>query len=99
LSATSGGPKDAFVRFLAHRNWLLFLARGAPADVARKFLWRGVADGPAQGVRRGMLQKLPWALVSRARMHKLWVTTPRAVWDRWAGVDTTWDDSPARMAS
>ena len=95
LSATSGGAASSFVRFLAQRNALLCLARNAPADVARSFLWRRVREGPDLGVRRAVLRKLPWAVASRMRMKRLWVVDPHEVWDRWAGVDTTWDTRPA----
>jgi hypothetical protein len=84
------------VRFLAQRNALLCLARNAPADVARRYLWRRVREGPGLGVRRAVLARLPWALASRMRMKRLWVVDPEAVWERWAGADTTWDTRPAQ---
>jgi len=96
LSATSGGPASAFVRFLAQRNALLCLARNAPADVARRYLWRRVRQGPGLGVRRAVVARLPWALASRMRMKRLWVADPETVWERWAGADTTWDTRPAQ---
>jgi hypothetical protein len=89
-SATSGGTSEPLVRFLAQRNRLLCLARNAPVEVARRFIWQRVMQGPNEGVRRAVLRKLPWALMSRAQLHRLWVTTPRSVWDRWAGADNTW---------
>ena len=94
LSATSHGPRSPLVRLLARRNALLCLARNAPLDVARHFLWLALHDDPAPELRRAVVGKLPWALASRARLHRLWSTTPRAVWDRWAGADRMWDDSP-----
>jgi GT2 family glycosyltransferase len=97
LSATSRGPKDPFVRYLAARNHLLCLVRNAPVDVARRLVWQRLTDHPAPGLRKAVLPKLPWALASRARMSRHWVSTPRAVWDRWAGADTTWDDGPCRV--
>jgi N-acetylglucosaminyl-diphospho-decaprenol L-rhamnosyltransferase len=96
LSATSQGPKSGLVRFLAQRNALLCLVRNAPIDVARHFLWLRMHEHPSTELRRSVLAKLPWALTSRVRMRRLWTTTPRAVWDRWAGADRTWDDGPVR---
>jgi GT2 family glycosyltransferase len=95
LSATSGGPAAPFVRFLAQRNALLCLVRNAPADVARSMVWRRMREGPALGVRRAVVKKLPWAVTSRLRLRRLWVEEPDQVWQRWAGADTTWDTRPA----
>jgi hypothetical protein len=94
LSATSLGPKSPLVRFLVQRNALLCLVRNAPVDVARHFLWLRAHENPSPELRRAVLTKLPWALASRVGMRRLWTTSPRAVWDRWAGADRTWDDSP-----
>jgi len=99
LSATSGGAVAPFVQFLAQRNALLCLARTAPADVARHFLWARMRQGPENGVRRSVLRKLPWAVASRVRMRRHWVADPRDVWARWAGADTTWDTGPAHLPS
>jgi len=44
-----------------------------------------------------VLKKLPWAALSRLALRRHWATSPRTVWDRWAGADRTWDDSPARV--
>jgi N-acetylglucosaminyl-diphospho-decaprenol L-rhamnosyltransferase len=99
LSATSGGRASSHVRFLAQRNALLCLARNAPADVARDFIWRRLREGPGNGVRRAMVAKLPWAVATRMRMKRHWVVSPGEVWERWAGVDTTWDTEPARQVS
>jgi len=93
MSATSGGPRDPFVRLLAGRNHLLCLARNAPFEVARRLLWQRLVDHPPPGLRKAVLAKLPWAVASRARMRTQRVTTPRVVW---AGADTTWDDGPCR---
>jgi len=95
LSATSEGPLSPMVRFLAQRNALLCLVRNAPTDVARHFLWLRMHEDPGPELRKAVLTKLPWALASRVRLRRLWTTTPRAVWDRWAGADKAWDDSPA----
>ncbi len=97
LSATSGGPASPLVRFLAQRNALLCLVRNAPADVARRCLWRRMREGPGDGVRRAVMAKLPWALSSRVRLKRSWVVDPAAVWERWAGAETTWDTAPARL--
>jgi GT2 family glycosyltransferase len=97
LSATSGGPKAALVRYLAQRNSILCLVRNAPLDVARASVVRRLREGPGNGVRRGMLAKLPWAARSRLTMSRAWVTSPREVWDRWAERDVSWDDSPAAI--
>ena len=97
LSATSQGPRSPMVRFLAQRNALLCLVRNAPRDVARHVLWQRLHEDPAPELRRAILTKLPWALATRARQRRLWTTTPRAVWDRWAGADRSWDDSPATL--
>jgi GT2 family glycosyltransferase len=91
LSMTSGGPSQRLVRLLAQRNRLLCLVRNAPLEVARSLVWQAVLEGPNEGVRKATLLRLPWALGSRARLRRRWVTTPRAVWDRWAGSDTTWE--------
>jgi GT2 family glycosyltransferase len=95
LSATSGGPREAFVRFLARRNSLLCLVRNAPADVAREHVVRRVKEGPGEGVRRAVLKELPWAVATRLAMHRMWVDSPRRVWETWADRDVSWDDSPA----
>ncbi|HXQ75996.1 MAG TPA: glycosyltransferase family 2 protein [Acidimicrobiales bacterium] len=95
LSATSGGAVEPFVQFLAQRNALLCLVRNAPADVAGRFVWSRIREGSGSGVRRAMLRRLPWAVATRMRMRHLRVEDPRRVWDRWAGVDTTWDTRPA----
>jgi GT2 family glycosyltransferase len=97
LSATSQGPRSPMVRFLAQRNALLCLVRNAPGDVARHVLWQRLREDPAPHLRRAVVTKLPWALASRARQRRLWTTTPRAVWDRWAGADRSWDGSPAAL--
>ena len=95
LSATSQGPRSPLVRFLAQRNALWCLVRNAPPDVARHVLWQRLHEDPAPGLRRAVLTKLPWALWSRARLRRHWTTTPRVIWDRWAGADQSWDDGPA----
>jgi N-acetylglucosaminyl-diphospho-decaprenol L-rhamnosyltransferase len=98
LSATSQGPRSPLVRFLAQRNALLCLVRNAPPEVARHFLNERIRRDHAPELRRAVLAKLPWALWSRARMRRLRTTTPRVVWDRWAGADSSWDASPVTIA-
>jgi len=97
LSATSGGTADARVRYLAVRNHLLCLVRNAPLDVAAHHVWERGLRSPDPVVRRGVVRTLPWAAASRLVLRRRWVTTPRAVWDRWAGADLTWDDGPSRQ--
>jgi GT2 family glycosyltransferase len=92
-SATSGGPQQARVRFLLERNRLLCLVRNAPDDLARHYVWRRIVEGPDQGIRRSLLQKLPWAAASRIQLRRLWVTSPRQVWEQWAGANTAWDEA------
>ncbi|HEY5024020.1 MAG TPA: glycosyltransferase family 2 protein [Acidimicrobiales bacterium] len=97
LSATSHGPRSPMVRFLAQRNALLCLVRNAPSDVARHFVWTELRQGADPRLQRAVLKKLPWAALSRLALRRHWATSPRTVWDRWAGADRTWDDSPARV--
>lgn len=85
---TSGGVLAARTRFLAERNRILTLARCAPVglalrEAARK--WRGGGD---DGVARVLPRALPKAFVERASLRRRWVLESRAVYDRWAGVDT-----------
>ncbi|MHB1533287.1 MAG: glycosyltransferase family 2 protein [Acidimicrobiales bacterium] len=95
-SATSGGATDARVRVLAERNRTLSMVRNAPLGVVGPALQARWREGPDGGVRRGIIARLPWAVSSRAALARRWTDSPRAVWDRWAGVNTTWDESPAR---
>ncbi len=98
LSATSGGASSPMVQFLAQRNSLLCLVRNAPLGVARAVLWRRLHEDHGPALRRAVISELPSALAARARMRRLRTTSRRAVWDRWAGVDNVWDDSPAGCA-
>ena len=93
-SVTSVQTLGARVRILSERNRLLALVRNAPGGVASHEVWRRVADGPDHGIRRGMLSHLPWALATRARLARSATVGTRALWDRWAGADVTWDDGP-----
>lgn len=95
LSATSGGPSSSLVRFLGGRNSILCLVRNAPLEVAQRYLWRLVAEGRHEGVRRAVLQHLPWALATRRTMSRTWERSPREVWDRWAGAPDTTYAGPA----
>ena len=97
LSATSGGDTSARVRFLQQRNSMLCLVRNAPAGLAAHHVWSLARRGAGPGVRRAVATRLPWALASRTRLRRQWVTSPGAVWDRWAGADRHWDDGPARV--
>lgn len=99
LSATSGGARESFVRFLARRNALLCLIRNAPAEVARERVIGRIREGAGDdGVRRALLRKLPWAVASRRALSRGWVVPPREVWDAWAERDLRWDDGPAASA-
>ena len=98
LSATSGGASSPMVRFLAQRNALLCLVRNAPWGVARDVLWRRLHEDHGPDLRRAVLSQLPAALAARARMQRLRTMSRRAVWERWAGADAAWDDSPAASA-
>jgi GT2 family glycosyltransferase len=97
LSASSGGPQNAFVRFLAERNALLCLFRNAPVPVIRTCAVPRLRSGPRDRVRRSVLRRLPWALGTRAAMVPKRRVSPGAVWARWAERDAEWDDSPARL--
>jgi hypothetical protein len=88
-SVTSGGTDR--VRLLAERNRLLCLVRNAPPEVAGRFLWRRVVEGPGEGIRGGVARMLPWALASRVRLLRRRTVSPREVWDRWADVDVRWN--------
>jgi hypothetical protein len=88
-SVTSGGT--ARVRLLAERNRLLCAVRNAPPEVAGRMLWRRVAEGPGEGVRREVARMLPWAVASRVRLRRRQVLGIREVWDRWAGVGVSWN--------
>ncbi len=93
-SATSVTTLGARVRILGERNRLLCLVRNAPRRVVSRQVWRRLADGPDHGIRRGMVTHLPWALATRTRLAHHSTVDPTELWDRWAGVDTTWDDRP-----
>jgi GT2 family glycosyltransferase len=96
LSATSGGAGSPIVQRLAQRNALLCLVRNAPWPVAREHVAQRLRSGPAEGLRRACLAKLPWATITRLAMARKWQCTPEEVWSRWADQDLEWDRSPAR---
>jgi GT2 family glycosyltransferase len=97
LSASSGGPHSAFVRFLAERNALLCLFRNAPIPVIRACAVPRLRSGAKDQVRRSVLRRLPWAVATRAKTTPKRRLSPTEVWDRWADHDTEWDDSPAQL--
>jgi GT2 family glycosyltransferase len=97
LSASSGGPWNAFVRFLAERNALLCLVRNAPVPVIRECVLPRLRFGPKDQVRRSVLRRLPGAVASRAMMAPKRRRSPAEVWKQWAEKETTWDDSPAHL--
>jgi GT2 family glycosyltransferase len=94
VSATSGGSAAPRVRYLAERNRSLCLLRNAPPAVAASELRRRIRGGPLDGVRRGVLALTPWAIRSRRAMAGRRVVPLAAIWERWAGADTTWDGAP-----
>ncbi len=89
--ATSGGPDDPRVRFLAARNRVHALWRNAPRPVALRQL-RDRTDGPwPPGVGRALALRLPRSLGERRVLRRWWQRTPDEVWGQWAGVDDAWD--------
>ena len=98
VSATSGGIESTWVRRLAARNRVLCLVRNAPRWVAAAAVRDRWREGPGDGVRREVLDRLPWALGSRRRCARQWEVSPEEVWNRWAGLDLTWDDGPVRTS-
>jgi GT2 family glycosyltransferase len=94
-SATSTVSLGARVRILGERNRLLAIARNAPAPVVAAEVRRRLVDGPDHGIRREMLKLLPWALATRTALNRRSTVSAAAVWARWAGADTEWDDGPA----
>lgn len=86
--ATTGGPASEEVQRLAARNRLACLARNAPLpEVARE------AHRARQAGANAALAGVPRGLARRPALRRRWTTTPRAVWDRWAGVDERWPAS------
>jgi GT2 family glycosyltransferase len=97
VSATSQGSVSPRFRRMAVRNRVLCQVRNAPLGVASGAVRRLVAAGPADGARRDLLRRLPWALRSRRMLAGAWELSPAAVWNRWADADVTWDTSPSRV--
>jgi hypothetical protein len=98
LSATSGGGADPTVQFLAERNAVLTLVRNAPRSVAREAVRKRLDDGVHDRVHASLRRNLAWASASRLVLRRLWVTSPAAIWARWADVGLSWDTSPADVA-
>lgn len=96
-SATSGGAANPLVRQLAQRNRLLCVVRNAPAAVAATFVRQFLSVGSPDLTRRAAVTRLPWALASRRKLTRRWELRPDEVWDRWTGVDQSWDVGPARL--
>lgn len=95
--ATSGGPHDSRVRGLAARNRLLTLARNAPLGVLFSSLRDRSADKQVTGLGRSLVRQLPPALLrERRHLARTWQLSPAEVWDEWAGVNETWDDTGVR---
>ncbi len=98
-SATSGGVASSRVRYLAQRNALLCLLRDAPREAVAAYAYPRLRRGGRDDeVRRDVLRMLPWALATRALIGRHRSIRRHAMWDTWAGRDTTWDQSPARPA-
>jgi len=98
-SATSGGATDPAVRVMAERNRTLTLVRNGPRSEVVRAVRKRMADGPDGGVRRAIVRMLPWALGTRLRRSRSWATSPQDVWNRWAGADASWDESPHRSGA
>ncbi len=94
-SATSGGGDTLAVRRLAERNRHLVVVRNAPAPVAAYLVGGRIVAGPYLGIRRAIMPQLPWAVATRVALSRRWQVRPEAVWERWAGADTSWDARPA----
>jgi O-antigen biosynthesis protein len=90
-AATSGEWSPRF-RYYVARNRLLCLTRNAPARVVAQVGARALRGLP-KGVAASLARRLPEAAVERQRLRRLWVRTPEAVWDEWAG-----RDAPVRRA-
>jgi GT2 family glycosyltransferase len=96
LSATSGGPSSVLVRRLQQRNALLCLIRGGPRTVVRRELQWRLKQGLNDPVLRGLMERLPWAVTTRAALRRRWSATPEEVWEQWVDRGAAWDTSPAR---
>ncbi|MDA8047323.1 MAG: glycosyltransferase family 2 protein [Actinomycetota bacterium] len=96
LSATSGGTAAERVRRLSQRNALLCLARNGPAGLARQEITDRLRKGWGDPVVPELVRRLPWALATRRRMGRRWVTDPETIWEQWVEVGSSWDTSPAR---
>ena len=90
MSATSGGDRVRSVRLLTRRNQLLTLVRNAPVRITAEHLARATLSPHRQGVRIEVAKHLSWAVRSRYRLARSWVTSPEEVWREWAGVDSDW---------
>ena len=86
--ASTGGPAADWVRRLAARNRIQTLVRNAPLHVAWSQL-RNLVDRPP-GVALPIARRVPVGLLERRRLAGGWSTTPRAVWEAWAGRDEVW---------
>ena len=84
--ATSGGPTNTRVRFLAARNRIHTLARNAPLAVVRSQL-RSSTDRPDTGLALALATRVSIGLLERRRLARTWSTGPREVWAAWAGRD------------
>jgi GT2 family glycosyltransferase len=91
-SATSGGEASPAVRLMSARNRLHVLARNAPLGVVRRQLERTKEpDLPAE-LHAAARRRVARGLLERLQLRRRWLARPDEVWDRWAGVDESWED-------
>lgn len=88
--ATSGGPTQPKVRFLAQRNRMDTLARNAPLRVFVEQARRLREPHQPRDLLRATLPRVPRALGERACLARRWRRSPGHVWSEWAGRDESW---------
>jgi hypothetical protein len=91
---TSGGPRAAFVRFLAARNRILTLGRNAPIEVLLRQLAGVVGQKHEPHLGRSLAKRLPEAMIHRRELGRLWQRSPAELWHEWAGVGETRRPAP-----
>jgi len=87
--ASSGGPFNARVQFLAARNRIHMLTRNAPLPVVRTQL-RSPVDRPSSGMPLPLAWRVTRGLAERRRLSRHWTRTPAEIWSTWAGRDEHW---------
>jgi len=85
---STGGPGADRVRRLAARNRIQTLFRNAPLSVAREQL-RSSVDRP-EGLSIAIAGGAVRGALGRRRLSRTWATTPRIIWQAWAGRDESW---------